>query len=101
MSVIIKGMEMPKSCIWRDGMCPLLGDDDGCKLQDCQEEWTWEDQYKGCPLVEVPELHGRLIDADKMCNDITTVDPRYKQMIDWCIRVTKAQPTVIEAEGSE
>ena len=55
MSILIKGMEMPKSCIWRDGKCPLLGDDDNCKLQDCQEDWTWEDQYKGCPLSEVPE----------------------------------------------
>ena len=55
MSVIVKDMEMPKSCIWRDGRCPLLGDDDGCKLQDCQEEWTWEDQYKGCPLSEAYE----------------------------------------------
>ena len=55
MSILINGMEMPKSCIWRDGKCPLLGDDDNCKLQDCQEDWTWEDQYKGCPLSEAPE----------------------------------------------
>ena len=55
MSILIKGMEMPKSCIWREGKCPLLGDDDDCKLQDCQEDWTWEDQYKGCPLSEAPE----------------------------------------------
>lgn len=36
----------------------------------------------------------RLIDADKMCADLATVDPQYKTMIDWCIRVTEAQPTV-------
>ena len=57
MSVLIKDMEMPKSCLWRDGKCPLLGDDDGCKLQDCQEEWTWQDQYKGCPLSDVPDTN--------------------------------------------
>jgi len=55
MSVLIKGMEKPKSCTWRDGRCPLLCDDD-CKLQDCQEEWTWQDQYKGCPLSDVPDI---------------------------------------------
>lgn len=55
MSVLIKGMEKPKSCTWWDGRCPLLGDDDDCKLQDCQEEWTWQDQYKGCPLSDAPD----------------------------------------------
>lgn len=36
----------------------------------------------------------RLIDADKMCDDLATVDQQYETMIDWVIRVTKAQPTV-------
>ena len=36
----------------------------------------------------------RLIDADKMCDDLATVDRQYETMIDWAIRVTKAQPTV-------
>ena len=38
----------------------------------------------------------RPIDADRMCADLATVDPRYEYMVDWCIRVTKAQPTVVE-----
>lgn len=57
MSVLIKGMEKPKNCIWLDGKCPLLGDDDDCKLQDCQEEWAWQDQYKGCPLSDAPDTN--------------------------------------------
>ena len=36
----------------------------------------------------------RLIDADKMCADLATVNQQYKTMIDWCIRVAEAQPTV-------
>lgn len=36
----------------------------------------------------------RLIDADKMCEDLATIDPQYETMIDWCIRVVNAQPTV-------
>lgn len=39
----------------------------------------------------------RLIDADAMCVDLATVNPKYKTMIDWANRVIKAQPTV-EAE---
>lgn len=36
----------------------------------------------------------RLIDADKMIADLLTVDPQYETMIDWCIRVTEAQPSI-------
>lgn len=36
----------------------------------------------------------RLIDADKMKADLLTVDPRFKTMIDWCITVLDAQPTI-------
>ena len=65
MSVLIKGMEMPKSChecvagyggccfvapAGADGICPDHGRADFC------------------PLVPVPE-HGRLIDADALLND--------------------------------
>lgn len=40
----------------------------------------------------------RLIDADAMCADLATVDPRYKAMIEWGVRVTEAQPTVDAVE---
>lgn len=36
----------------------------------------------------------RLIDADKMKEDLLTVDPRYESMIQWCITVLDAQPTI-------
>lgn len=36
----------------------------------------------------------RLIDADKMKEDLLTVDPQYETMIHWCITVLDAQPTV-------
>ena len=39
MAILIKGMEMPKSCF-------------------------------NCPLIEVPEPHGRLIDADALVEDL-------------------------------
>ena len=52
----------------------------------------------GTPL---PEYHGRLIDKDKMIADLLTVDPRYKKEIDWCVRITDAQLTIIEESDSK
>ena len=36
----------------------------------------------------------RLIDADKMKADLLTVDPKYETMIQWCITILDAQPTI-------
>jgi len=61
MSILIKGMEMPKCC-------------EVCKFCDVDAEHFCEvtlnyiplaeGRPKTCPLVEVPEPHGRLIDAE-------------------------------------
>lgn len=61
MSVLIKGMKMPKSCL----LCPF-GDEFGkccvnAELEDANE------LTHSCPLVELPD-HGRLIDADALIN---------------------------------
>lgn len=64
MSILIKGMEMPKSC-W------------DCYFQDCGncclnyhkvvDKNIVEDSIdEDCPLIEVQEPHGRLIDADAL-----------------------------------
>ena len=64
MSVLIKGMEMPKNC----GECLLA------KLSPTGESLicnymlsrvSWEERPFDCPLVPVPP-HGRLIDADAL-----------------------------------
>lgn len=47
MGLYIKGMRMPESC----GTC-FVGNRTICK--------------NGCPLVALPEKHGRLIDADAL-----------------------------------
>ena len=36
----------------------------------------------------------RAIDADKMKADLLTVDPQFETMIQWCITVLDAQPTI-------
>lgn len=70
MSILIKGMDMPKCC----DRCPCNGYDDMVGLY-CRfwfapvSEPTYKDEdgpAAGCPLVEIPTPHGRLIDADEL-----------------------------------
>jgi hypothetical protein len=58
MSVLIKGMEMPKSC-------------DDCYIANCPNDIGYTDMGKcsrhiNCPIIEVPEPHGRLGDLDAL-----------------------------------
>lgn len=46
----------------------------------------------GTPLPE----HGRLIDKDKMIEDLLTVNPQFHYLVDWCLMVTEAQTTIVE-----
>ena len=59
MSILIRGMEMPKSCAFcrfAGAYCYAKGDEDAHSTLSC-------------PLVPVPS-HGRLIDADATIEDI-------------------------------
>ena len=69
MSVIIKGMKMPKSC----DSCDLIQfDDEGleahCPLSPYYRWCGTPPDYipEGCRLVEIPTPLGRLIDADRL-----------------------------------
>lgn len=62
--VLIRGMEKPRHCL----RCPLRDKgDDHCVLQpESVETESWEFQMEHCPIVHLPEGHGRLIDADAL-----------------------------------
>lgn len=67
MSIVIKGLSMPKNCL----LCPCcVGEGIGAGRQHyCQaieDEPCVSETYrpKNCPLVEIRAPHGRLIDAD-------------------------------------
>ena len=100
MSVLIKGMKMPKSC----KSCDLLQDYDGdmyCPLDDDLNFGDIEDvpDYVmiGCRLVELPETHGRLIDADALKLRVQG-DPKVVAcIVEWIDQ----QPTIIPAEEGE
>ena len=73
MSVLIKGIEMPKSCV--DCPCSLnmffCRAWDGREVTDrtgieFKEDGIVVSRPDWCPLVEVPGKHGRLIDADEL-----------------------------------
>ena len=92
MSVIVKGMEMPKNCgecaFYIDGACYGKGYRDYRSIMDTAKP-------DDCPLIELPP-HGRLADLDKMINDFWDCD----SMIIGNYELEKIK-TVIEAEGSE
>ena len=112
MSVIIKGMEMPKNCAF----CPLseyrnssLG-----QILDCKQIGTvgtpsrdthnvLKRRHPNCPLIEVPTPHGRLVDIKSVEDGkFTTVSNEYQRWWNGALdSVVDNAPTVIEAEGSE
>ena len=105
MSILIKDMEMPKSCY----RCPMANDD--FYLCGATEKYLENDSEERrpdwCPLVEIPTPHGRLIDADAVNK---AMDERIEKLKDdksiyeaSCVATALDMfaPTVIEAEGSE
>jgi len=74
MSVIVP-MEMPKSCYSEDEFCPFhtfVFDLNGGKNICTQLEKTAsrDKRLEECPLIELPETHGRLKDADKILDKL-------------------------------
>ena len=106
MSVIVKNMEMPKgSCEWigENGSlrrCKLLNGDDDCKMQEgvCADA-TWEEQFAGCPLVEIPTPHGRLVDLDKMVDEYWDGSSMRIDKTD--IKEIEEYDVLVEAEGRQ
>lgn len=110
MSILIKGMEMPTSCY----KCPFLDYEEGfCFASGVKHESGWYEstlcpggikngRHDDCPLIEIPP-HGRLIDADKLADEIRymDVDLGYREVFDILRMVEDDAPTVIEAEGGE
>ena len=98
MGTYIKGMKTPKAC----GLCPFRYINMSgyliCEMLHKQINLSkFNERFKDCPLVEVKEPHGRLIDADEIempCLE-TTADQKWMEI------AIKSTPTIIEAEGRE
>ena len=100
MSVLIKGMRMPETCddcqfhryhSHYEYVCvatPLFYPMNLANSKNIRKDW--------CPLVELPEKHGRLIDADEIYFCLTDgIDQGIAE------EAIMESPTVIEAEGEE
>lgn len=64
MSVLIKGMEMPKHC--RNCKFSYFTHGISMKCLFISEACKIKGRLSNCPLVAVPTPHGRLIDADRL-----------------------------------
>lgn len=91
MSIYIKNAKMPECC----AECPFdtFADDlHYCTIKQLPTEDYWECRPPFCPMTEVPEPHGRLIDADACIDYIRNSNQRAWEALAY-------EPTVIE--GSE
>lgn len=87
--VLIRGMEMPEYCY----ECPLSNAEGGyCQFYKDSYRWSYE-RPASCPLVFLPEGHGRLIDADALAERCDSPN--------WCVWLNEIQdvPTIVPAEG--
>ena len=106
MSVLIRGMKMPKCCYG----CPFNCDQMMCRITGTR--W-WSDtivladfdsdkeRLYDCPLIEVKEPHGDLTDKDKLMQEFIDRDLDHLQRDDWkeVIQIVSDADVVIEAEG--
>jgi len=97
MSVLIRGMEMPKSCSDCLYEYETLKGETKCAICNgsIPNDESFSKRIPSCPMVEVPP-HGRLIDADAIPweNQTMTYDD------EWAIKAydLEQMPTVIEAD---
>ena len=108
MSVLIKGMEMPKDCSECNFMhTTYMLNRHVCLAGDVFEIKVNSGIDVNCPLIEVPEPHGRLIDADAYCEDLLKEAHKVWRLlksetierINRTVDDLKKYPVIIEAEG--
>ena len=107
MSVLIKGMTMPKSCrqcsLYLQSMDSERNVYENCAVNAKSYNWGLSERPSDCPLVPISP-HGRLIDADAFERDNQYfwnrdfINPKYE---DTLADLINAAPTVIEAEREE
>lgn len=109
MSVIVKGMRLPETCddcefhVYhsnREYVCvatPLFYPMNLANSKGIRKDW--------CPLVELPEKHGRLKDADVLIEELKGCHLPGAPYVDAGISIAIGKvcdvSTIIEAEGDE
>lgn len=93
MSIIVKGMKMPASCT----RCTLDAFGYCTAARRYSESSTTHERASFCPLVELPEKHGDLIDRNKLLFDIEEFHLSDGKFQYW----VEVQNAIVEAEGEE
>ena len=102
MSILIKGMRMPKNCIkcpmQFGGMCYVMpADVDESRVAPTVEEAWKQGKPDWCPLIEIPESHGDLIDRDALLDMVRDVNTDYYcEVLGVTVEDIDSVPTVIE-----
>lgn len=104
MSIIVKGMEMPDSC----AVCRFAGrggyfmERIVCMFTGENEDAENVDRLSDCPLIALPDHHGRLVDADATIKEIKARNPDDVSYEDaWAITCIEHAPTIVKAEDRE
>lgn len=102
MSVLIKGMKMPEKC----GLCDLFHVESPMHCTVVKGHKTVGAPYgmprpEWCPLVALPDKHGRLIDERVAYDKIAEQEGGYYMDMDGVDMGLSETPTIIEAEGDE
>ena len=104
MSVLIKGMEMPRcceECLAESVEENYYGDVMSTKCPFVYKGYTRKTgRLEDCPLVEIPTPHGRLIDADALMEKMIAYGWEHPDSTVHEFLEDDA-PTIIEAEGTE
>lgn len=108
MSILIKDMKMPTTCekcdfchwsnLHQTGICDRCGDEPVCPDYGTDYKRT---RARFCPLIELPEKHGRLIDERVAYDKIAEQEGGYYMDMDGVDMGLSETPTIIEAEGYE
>ena len=110
MSLLIKGVEMPDSClncrfrttILKNVLSPTMRTSAyACLISGMEINNWYEEKHKNCPLVEIPTPHGDLVDRDDLIDEINRVTFVKRYDYDVAYNIVTDAETIIEAEVSE
>ena len=94
MGVYIKGMRMPENC----SECPVALSGKYCRInKTCETFKALPIRPTHCPLIALPDKHGRLVDADEL-NFSSMLDSIDQGIAEETVMYA---PTIVEAEGEE
>lgn len=89
MGIYIKGIKKPKHCY-------------ECTVGECRVRLPKGDinynVHPQCPLIEVKEPHGRLVDTTTAYQDTMIYGEHFRKSV---LKIIDNLPTIIEAEGEQ